>query len=124
MADQSKVLAHVKLRLHLGGDLDELIESYVDEIGDRIRHYCNIDEIPQALEKTWASMVIDAARIDLPNIAEIADTVGGAESVKVGDTQVTPARGSGEVSNTSKEVIDKVVLNYRIDLNRYRKLRW
>lgn len=116
----------IKGRLSLQDDaLQSIISTYIDEIEQRILHYCGIRAVPNGLKFTWASMAIDAIRIDLPNVAEISDTVGGAESVKVGDTQVSPARGSGgDVSNTSKSAIDKVVLNYRIDLNRYRKLRW
>ncbi|WP_018306335.1 DNA-packaging protein [Desulfitobacterium hafniense] len=115
----------IKLRLSLQDDsLQTLVTSYIEEIEMRILHYCGIKAVPVGLKFTWASMAIDAVRIDLPNVAEISDTVGGAESIKVGDTQVSPARGGGDVSNTSKSAIDKVVLNYRIDLNRYRKLRW
>ncbi|MEG6521132.1 DNA-packaging protein [Desulfotomaculum sp. 1211_IL3151] len=117
----------IKARLSLQDDaLQPLISSYIEEIEQRILHYCGIKAVPAGLKFTWASMVIDAIRIDLPHIEEISDTVGGTESVKIGDTQVSPsARGSeGGASNTSKPIIDRVVLNYHIDLNRYRKLRW
>ena len=116
----------VKLRMVLSDDsLQVLIESYIDEIELRIMHYCGLSEIPDGLKFVWASMAIDAVRVDLPNVGEIADTVGGAESVKIGDTQVSPARSNGgDISNTSKSSIDKIVLNYKFDLNRYRKLRW
>ncbi len=126
MVTSADIWAIIKLRLSLQNDaLQPLISTYIEEIERRILHYCGIRTVPDGLKFTWTSMVIDAIRIDLPNVGEISDTVGGAESVKVGDTQVSPARGSGgDVSNTSKSVIDKVVLNYSIDLNRYRKLRW
>ncbi|GAC42281.1 phage head-tail connector protein [Paenibacillus popilliae] len=110
----------VKSRLGLPDDNHkELVGTYIEEIGNRIKHYCNISSIPEALKFAWTSMVIDAIRVELPNIDEIANTAGGGSAVKIGDTQV-----GGEVSNTSKSVIDSVVLNYRVDLNRYRKLRW
>lgn len=122
---QADILTIVKARLGLDDSKDELINSYIFELENRILHYCNVDTVPDGLKYTWASMVIDVLRIDQPNDSEIADTVGGAESVKIGDTQVTPARSTGgDISNTSKSVIDSVALNYRIDLNRYRKLRW
>ena len=117
-----EVLATVKLRLGLDDSHDALIDSYVQEIGQRILHYTNLTEIPAALEHTWVSMVIDALRIEQPNLPGIAETSGG-ESIKIGDTSVSPASGSG-LTNASKSVIDRVVLNYRVDLNRYRKLRW
>lgn len=124
-ASESNVLDVVKLRLGISDDSkDALIDSYVQEIGQRILHYCNLPEIPDGLAHTWASMVVDAVRVDLPQDERIAATVGGGESVKIGDTSVTSGGSGGGVSNTSKSVIDQVVLNYRIDLNRYRRMRW
>jgi len=121
----SEVLATVKLRLGITDDSkDALIDSYVQEIGQRILHYTNMTDIPAELEHTWASMVVDALRIDQPNDEQIAATVGGGESMKIGDTSVTSGGSGGGLSNTSKSVIDQVVLNYRIDLNRYRRMRW
>lgn len=120
---ENNVLSTVKLRLGFDGTKDDLIVSYTDEIGERIKHYCNIKEIPEALNPTWAAMTIDAMRIEQPTLEEIEATSGAAEAVQLGDTSVRPAETQG-VTNTSKEVIDQVVLNYRIDLNRYRKLRW
>ncbi len=117
------VLKTVKLRLELDDSHDELIDSYVQEIGQRILHYCNMAEIPTELEHTWASMVIDALRIEQPNLPGIAETTGGGEEIRVGDTSTAPAHSAG-MTNTAKAAIDEVVLNYRVDLNRYRKLRW
>ena len=119
----SEVLATVKLRLGLDDSHDALIDSYVQEIGQRILHYTNLSEIPATLEHTWASMVIDALRIEQSNLPGIAETTGGGESVTVGDTSTAPAKTAG-LTNTAKSVIDEVVLNYRVDLNRYRRLRW
>jgi len=114
----------VMLRLGLSDDaLKQLVETYIEEIGNRILHYCGVSSIPEGLKYTWASMVIDAARIDLPNVDEVASSVGSNESIKIGDTSVNQGQGSG-LTNISKAVIDEVVLNYRVDLNRYRKLRW
>lgn len=120
---KSEVLATVKLRLGFDDTQDNLINSYIDEIGERIKHYCNISEIPEALNLTWASMTIDALRVEQPNLEGIEDTNADGESVKIGDTSVAPAAIQG-VTNASKSVIDKVVVNYRVDLNHYRKLRW
>jgi len=117
------VLATVKLRLGLTDEWDALVNSYVQEIGQRIMHSTNLAEIPAELESVWASMTIDALRIEQPKLPGIEETSGGGESVTVGDTSTTPARPAG-LTNTAKSVIDEVVLNYRVDLNRYRRLRW
>ncbi|SYX84614.1 phage head-tail connector protein [Paenibacillus alvei] len=114
----------VKSRLGLPDDTHkDLISSYIEEIGNRIKHYCAITTIPETLKFVWSSMVIDACRIELSHIDEIDDTADRGESIKVGDTSSAPATSSG-LTNTSKTVIDSVVTNYRVDLNRYRRLRW
>jgi hypothetical protein len=118
------VIEIVRIRLPgLPDDTDALIDSYVQEIGQRILHYCNLAEIPAELEHTWASMVIDALRIEQPNMPGVAETSGAVQEITVGDTSSVPAKPAG-LTNTAKSVIDAVVLNYRVDLNRYRKLRW
>lgn len=115
----------VKGRLGLTSDEHkEMIGTYIDEIGYRIKHYCNISSIPDGLKFVWASMTMDVVRIELPNVEEIADSIGDEGTVKIGDTQVGSGATRGGVTNTSKSVLDTVVLNYRVDLNRYRRLRW
>lgn len=123
--DQRTVLEIIKPRLQLTDNAhDVLLLSYVREIGRRILHFCNVADIPDDLSDVWASMVMDAVRVELAAVDEINDTAGGADNIKIGDTSVSPASGAAGLSNTAKTVIDKVVLNYRIDLVRYRKLRW
>lgn len=123
---EEEVLEIVKLRLQLEDNkLDTLISSYINEIGRRIMHYCNIRAIPDGLIYVWASMVMDAVRVEQTAIDEIADSTGGGVSTKIGDTSTAPANGSSnDTTNTSKTVIDQVVLNYRVDLNHYRRMRW
>lgn len=120
--NQADVLELVKQRLQLAdGNMDALIDSYVQEIGQRILHYCNVEEVPDGLKFVWISMVIDVLRIEQSHLPEIEATLASPD-VKIGDTSVSSGK-SGEAS-TGKSVIDAVVLNYRVDLNRYRKLRW
>ncbi|OAJ75828.1 DNA-packaging protein [Brevibacillus sp. SKDU10] len=114
----------VKERLRLSDDtLQPLIETYINEIGNRIMHYCGISDIPTALHFTWASMVIDALRVEQATVGEVAAATATSESIKIGDTSSSPGKSEG-VTSTSKGVIDSIVLNYRVDLNRYRKLVW
>lgn len=122
-ASEAAVLSLVKLRLGLTDEWDALVSSYVQEVGQRIQHYCNLVEVPDALERTWASMTIDALRIEQPKLPGIVETSGAREEITVGDTSVSMSDGDG-LTNTSKSVIDAVVLNYRTDLNRYRRMRW
>ncbi len=114
----------IKRRLKLQDDsLKEIVMDYIEEIENRILHYCGISSVPDGLKFTWASMTMDVLRVELSSVDEIAETADIGETVKIGDTSVSPAGGKS-VTNMSKSVIDEVVLNYKIDLNRYRKLRW
>lgn len=125
-ANPTEVLKIVKLRLKITVDTsDALIDSYISEIGWRIMHYCNISEIPKDLTHVWASMVMDALRVEQSNVPEIAETLPDSLNTKIGDTSVSEAASSGkEVTALSKSIIDSVVLNYKADLIRYRRLRW
>lgn len=115
------VAAMVKLRLSITDtSLDALIDSYVAEIGQRIRHYCNIDEIPPELESTWAAMVVDVLRLEQGHLAEVEAATPKTAEVTVGDTTVRNL----ETPSISKKAVEQVVANYRIDLARYRRLRW
>lgn len=126
MITTAEVWSIVKLRLGLDDTRKPLIDTYIAEIEWRIKHYCNISRLPDDLLHVWASMVVDAVRVDLPNVDEINDTVGGQDgTVKVGDTSVSGGGGSGGgLTNTSKAVIDQVVFNYQTDLHHYRRMRW
>lgn len=126
MITEKEVWPIIKPRLGLADDnLQPLIKTYIDEIERRIKHYCNISSLPDGLLYVWASMVVDAVRVDLPNVDEIDDTVGGqGGNIKVGDTSVSAAGSGGGLTNTAKAAIDQVVFAYRVDLNHYRRLRW
>lgn len=127
MITDADVWSIVKSRLDLSDDkLYPLINTYIAEIEHRIKHYCNINRLPDGLLYVWASMVVDAVRVDLPDVDEIEDTVGSqGGSVKVGDTSVSGgSSANGGLSNTAKKAIDDVVFNYRADLHHYRKMRW
>lgn len=115
----------IKLRLDLADDkLQPLIDTYIAEIERRIKHYCNIRRVPDGLLYVWASMVIDAVRVELPNVEEIADTTGDGENIKVGDTSVSGGGKGAGLSNTAKSIIDQVVFDYRFDLHHYRRMTW
>src|SRR5690625_1680056 len=99
---KTKVMQIVKTRLGFDDTKDDLINSYIEEIGERIKHYCNIRAIPKALNHTWASMVIDALRVEQSSLDEIEEVSG--ENIKIGDTSVSPAAVQGVIA-TSKSVI-------------------
>lgn len=127
MTQEEEVLSIVKTRLGLLDETnDALINTYIREIGRRIKHFCNITSIPDDLIDTWASMVLDAVRVEMPNMDGVDGGSDAGLSIKIGDTSISPAKSSdsGGLVNTAKSIIDQVVLNYRVDLVHYRRLKW
>lgn len=120
-----EIVTIVKLRL---GDapesLDGLIFSYAQEIESRIKNYCQISAIPEGLRYVWVAMVTDILRVEQPAKDGIKDAIDtGGDNIKIGDTSVSNGAGK-ETTSLSKSVIDAIVVNYQVDLNRYRKMRW
>lgn len=126
MTDQEKeVMNIVKSRLGIEDDLqDDVIATYIIEAGYRIKHYCQRSDIPKALNFVWASMVIDALRVDQSGDFGGDDGDIYGMNIKIGDTSISPASGGNNVTATNKASIEKIVLNYMADLHRYRKLKW
>ena len=100
------MIAKEKLILMLGeereaGYYDFLLES----AGEKIKNYCNIQEIPSELENTMVEMA--AA------LGEVGAGGGSVSKVKMGDTQVeyeTSAESSG------------VLGDFKAQLNRFRRI--
>lgn len=113
----------VKIRLQLEDDtFQQLINTYIVEIEWRIKHYCHITDVPDGLKFIWASMVLDVLKSEHSTIKEIGKTIDrGGKNIKIGDTSISPASGRGQ---EAKSAIDSVVLNYSVDLNRYRRMTW
>lgn len=117
----SDVLSLVKSRLQITDNArDALITGFVEELEQRILSFCNIDAVPDGLKFVWASMTIDVLKVEQQTLPEVAAATPVATEIKLGDTTVKEAVGTA----AKKSALDDIVLNYRIDLNRYRKLRW
>ncbi|MDQ0175994.1 hypothetical protein J2S08_001830 [Bacillus chungangensis] len=122
---RNDVLVIVKRRLKLqDNSLDDLIFDYIEQVEWKIKLYCNISKVPEALKRMWASITIDLLRVEHPNEEAIANSVSESmASVKLGDTSISYGSKGNEVTSTSKATLDDVVLNYRHELNRFRRLK-
>lgn len=120
------------------------VDSLLKEVHQAICNYCNIDTCPEDLKYVWANMTIDYWRYILATNAQNTPSEGGAgqveidsgkvriTSLKEGDTtvQVTAASklSSSEAvaaaGHDMSGVLDKFVLNYQDQLNRFRKVVW
>lgn len=119
--DQQTIWAIIKERLQLQDDaLKGLVVSYIREIGYRIMHYCNLEEIPEALSFTWANMAMAAFKTDQPHLEELDDLMSTNIDMKIGDTSIKESVGGSSGVGS----VTMAVQAYASDLNRYRKLRW
>lgn len=86
----------------------ELIKLDIARVTQRVRNYCNIDEIPKALNFTIADMVLDLQKARSGGNVTITD-------VEMGDTSY---------SFDLDASIDGLVKDYRANLSAFRRLRW
>ncbi|TLG71378.1 hypothetical protein [Culicoidibacter larvae] len=89
-------------------NFDDLLE----EVIYRVLDYCNREDIPARLTKTIVRMMYD-----LNNYMNPKKGTNVPKTVKVGDTTVE----LGSAAASSSKLVDAIVLNYVIDLNRFRK---
>ncbi|MDD4690005.1 MAG: hypothetical protein PHE51_09705 [Eubacteriales bacterium] len=110
------------------------INNAIDEISFTILNYCNISAIPDELVYTWANMAADLLRYQFfvsqpfENISSNQDP-SNISALAIGDTQIT----LDATKNTSERAkalrshsgnLDKIVLNYSAQLNKFRRMVW
>lgn len=126
MVTIDEVVAAIKMRMNNPVNLDGVILSYALEIEWRIKNYCQINVVPDGLKYIWIAMVVDILKTEQSTndeVSEVIDTSG--DNIKIGDTSITGGSSNAAANKAmNKPVIDDVVVNYRVDLNRYRKMRW
>jgi hypothetical protein len=108
------------------------INMAIDEVGEEIKNYCNIDEIPDGLKYTWANMAIDLAKyqyeVNNP-VDDILDAIDATDvsTLKIGDTQIALGGNNSERATalkSHKPNLDQILMNYKAQLNRYRRMVW
>lgn len=129
--DRTEVISIIEAKRP--GKFTDKMDSAIDEVEQEILNYCCIQEVPNALRFTVANMSIDlleyeaevnkpASSADLENV-DLADV----SSLKVGDTSVSIGESRRDNTrksklNSHKSNLDDIVMNYRAQLNRYRRL--
>lgn len=106
------------------------IQLAIDEVQMVIKNYCNIDEVPEALNYTWANMAVDLIKYNYESNnsgGEVAADAADVSSLKIGDTQIQLGGGSSsraKVLNSHKLNLDRIVMNYQSQLNKFRRMVW
>ena len=85
-----------------------LIELDIARVSQQVKNYCNLEEIPEALNFTIADMVVDLQRERSGDCINFTDT-------DMGDTSY---------SFSVDDAIDNLVRDYKSNLNSFRRLRW
>lgn len=125
-----EILATVKELMGLdpvASDLNELISVYIDAVEQRILNYINHSIIPDGLKFTWAAMTAGALQSEQSAVLFPAADSEELEAfeISLGDTSVKPIKPvAAAPARPTVVVLDKVVFDYRSDLNAFRKLRW
>ena len=107
----------------------------IEEIGQEIRIYCNREDVPVDLRFVWANMAADLLRYEQEENrapdeeSGEADLAGKVSAISEGDTSVS--FGNKSVAEADRErqlgerrtMLDALILNYREQLQRHRKVR-
>ena len=109
-------LSNVKLLLGISdGKTDEILQLYIAITTNEILNYCNISELPSALNYTLCQMVADSYRDNLKNNATNS-IVGNVSSISEDGRSVSFTNGS----EIKTDIDDRITRTQ--ELKRYRKL--
>eukprot|EP01113_Clastostelium_recurvatum_P025498 TRINITY_DN30674_c0_g1_i1.p1 TRINITY_DN30674_c0_g1~~TRINITY_DN30674_c0_g1_i1.p1 ORF type:complete len:134 (+),score=3.35 TRINITY_DN30674_c0_g1_i1:490-891(+) len=126
-AERELIIDEVKRRLGLDVNdttHNDLIGTYVDEVGWRTRNYIN-NKIPDDLSYTWVAMVASALSTEQINVLRPPVESEEVFEMKIGDTSIKPASAAKAApSSPTVTVIDAVLRDYQGELNAFRRLRW
>lgn len=110
-------------------ELDQLLA--IGEVEQVIKNYCNIDEIPEALNYIWANMAVDLIKYSyessLPVSGDLEADAADVSSIKVGDTQIQLGGGKGarsKILNSHRADLDSIIMNNKAQLNKFRRMVW
>ena len=96
-----------------GGDKDLILRFILQDTEEKIKNYCNLDEVPQELIHTKISMAVDIYRNEQIGNESAPAAV---KSISIGDTSTS----FGTVQDSSR--VETLWKDYKKQLNRYRKV--
>ena len=84
--------------------------SYVDEVEQSIKNYCNIDAVPEELKFVWISMVMDYFRwihSSKPDTSSGNASPTVLTSLREGDTNLGFSVDTSAIAHSSQNVLDQ-----------------
>ena len=116
IADEFDYLSTIKILLGIKDELvDEVLLVYLSMIKNSILNYCNIKDLPSALNYTLCQMVADVYT-ENKNKNKVGSVVGNVSSVSEDGRTVSFSNGS----ELKQSIEDRITRTN--ELNRYRKL--
>lgn len=100
-------LEEIKIRLNIeNNEKDKILNSYLNQAKEKIINYCNITSIPKELKYTLISIAIELYRYNNGELQISSET-----------------QGNRSVTYSDISVLDKIILNYNHELNRFRRIK-
>ena len=138
-ADKQLIKDIIKAKLGIDTPSESLLNYNIDEIEQTIKNYCNLDYVPKELTYTFVNMVCDLNTYDSQVVQDntpsedgnedISISPSGVNSVRVGNTTIS--FGSGSDTSTRNRALrshqanlDQLILDYKSQLNKFRKMVW
>ena len=123
MADDNEIeerefdfLSTIKVMLGISDEsADAILRIYIQTVSQSILNYCNISELPSALNFILCQMVVDIYN-DMKSRSSTGSVVGNVQSISEDGRTVSFTNGS-----EFKTVIEDRIAKTR-ELNRYKKL--
>ena len=91
------------------------LEFILEDVNEIVKSYCNITEIPSALNNTVIKMAIDMYRRQ--GLGSEETPLGSISSITEGDVSIS-------YRSNATEIKDSLLTNYKSQLSKYRKLVW
>lgn len=123
-------LEKIKLRLKsLGYEVvegDDFALTYImGKVEQHIKHFCNIDEVPECLEYVFIDMVAGEFLQAKQNTGQLTESQIEPIIKKIQDGDTTVEYSSTVDSLVMfNQLVDKLINGYKNDLIRHRKLVW
>lgn len=90
------------------------LEFVMEDVEETILNYCCLEEMPSGLTNTAYRMAVDLYRCERPGEG---DAPLGVASISEGDT-------STSFTSAADALAGGVLKDYRVQLNRYRRVAW
>ena len=109
---------------------ESIIIIALQEVEQVIKNYCRVPQVPKALTFTWCNMALDLLIYEHEaNLVSDQNQIDSADitDIKIGDTSVSVGSKSSntqrsKILSSHKYNLDDIVLNYRNQLNQFRRL--